>query len=41
MHYTVDAVLLSTVVAGVRRSSGFSSVLTAFPVMSIPKAHSF
>ncbi|KAF8150561.1 hypothetical protein B0H34DRAFT_665554 [Crassisporium funariophilum] len=24
VHYTVDAVLLSTVVAGVRRSSGFS-----------------
>lgn len=25
-HYTVDAVLLSTVLAGVRRSSGFVSV---------------
>ncbi|KAF8876734.1 hypothetical protein BD779DRAFT_1449117 [Infundibulicybe gibba] len=24
LHYTVDAVLLSTVVAGVRRTSGFS-----------------
>jgi hypothetical protein len=29
VHYTVDAVLLSTVVAGVRRSSGFTSVLAA------------
>jgi hypothetical protein len=26
VHYTFDVVLLSTVVAGVRRSSGFSSV---------------
>lgn len=30
VHYTVDAVLLSTVVAGVRRSSGFSSVFKFF-----------
>lgn len=27
VHYAVDAVLLSTVVAGVRRSSGFSPKL--------------
>ena len=27
VHYTADAVLLSTVLAGVRRSSGFSSVI--------------
>jgi len=31
VHYTVDAVLLSTVVAGVRRSSGFSPDATAIP----------
>ncbi|KAF4614102.1 hypothetical protein D9613_007698 [Agrocybe pediades] len=29
VHYTVDAVLLSTVVAGIRRSSGFSPDATA------------
>lgn len=27
-HYAIDAVLVSTVVAGVRRSSGFTYVLT-------------
>lgn len=27
VHYTADAVLLSTVVAGIRRSSGFSLVV--------------
>jgi hypothetical protein len=27
VHYTADAVLLSTVLAGVRRSSGFSLVI--------------
>lgn len=26
-HYTIDAVLVSTVLAGVRRSSGFTYVL--------------
>jgi len=31
IHYTVDAVLLSTVVAGVRRSSGFSPDASAIP----------
>ncbi|KAF9466456.1 hypothetical protein BDZ94DRAFT_167947 [Collybia nuda] len=31
MHYAVDAVLLSTVVAGVRRSSGFSLNASAIP----------
>jgi len=31
VHYTVDAVLLSTVVAGVRRSSGFSPDASAIP----------
>ena len=39
VHYTVDAVLLSTVVAGVRRSSGFSSVfncLCPMPKILIP-----
>jgi len=30
VHYTVDAVLVSTVIAGVRRSSGFSSVYSAW-----------
>jgi len=29
VHYTVDAVLLSTVVAGVRRSSGFTPETSA------------
>lgn len=27
LHYTIDAVLVSTVLAGVRRSSGFTYVL--------------
>jgi len=31
VHYTVDAVLLSTVVAGVRRSSGFTLDASAIP----------
>ncbi|PPQ73183.1 hypothetical protein CVT26_014782 [Gymnopilus dilepis] len=31
VHYTVDAVLLSTVVAGVRRSSGFTPDASAIP----------
>ncbi|KII84433.1 hypothetical protein PLICRDRAFT_117876 [Plicaturopsis crispa FD-325 SS-3] len=31
VHYTVDAVLLSTVVAGVRRSSGFGPDSSAIP----------
>jgi len=31
VHYTVDAVLLSTVVAGIRRSSGFSPEMTMIP----------
>ncbi|KAF5327110.1 hypothetical protein D9619_004521 [Psilocybe cf. subviscida] len=30
-HYTFDAVLLSTVIAGVRRSSGFVPDATAIP----------
>ncbi|TFK40067.1 hypothetical protein BDQ12DRAFT_680297 [Crucibulum laeve] len=30
-HYTIDAVLLSTVVAGVRRSSGFSPDASVIP----------
>ena len=30
VHYTVDAVLVSTVIAGVKRSSGFSSVYSAW-----------
>jgi Fungal protein of unknown function (DUF1748) len=34
VHYTVDAVLLSTVVAGVRRSSGFSLVFNFFSYIS-------
>ncbi|KAF8905006.1 hypothetical protein CPB84DRAFT_1772169 [Gymnopilus junonius] len=31
VHYTVDAVLLSTVVAGVRRSSGLAPDASAIP----------
>ncbi|KAF8072099.1 hypothetical protein FPV67DRAFT_1411191 [Lyophyllum atratum] len=31
VHYAVDAALLSTVVAGVRRSSGFSPNASAIP----------
>ncbi|KIK10311.1 hypothetical protein K443DRAFT_670938 [Laccaria amethystina LaAM-08-1] len=31
VHYTVDAVLLSTVVAGVRRSTGFAPNASAIP----------
>jgi len=31
VHYTIDAVLLSTVVAGVRRSSGFTPDASAIP----------
>ncbi|KAG5646104.1 hypothetical protein DXG03_004343 [Asterophora parasitica] len=31
VHYAVDAALLSTVVAGVRRSSGFSPDASAIP----------
>lgn len=33
VHYSVDAVLLSTVLAGVRRSSGFTCVLPPFSVL--------
>jgi hypothetical protein len=32
MHYGVDAVLLSTVLAGVRRSSGFTCVACAYSI---------
>ena len=42
VHYTVDAVLLSTVVAGVRRSSGFSSVFSSYNIQRLClNVHSF
>ena len=34
-HYAVDGVLLSTVIAGVKRSSGFSSVYHVFSICHI------
>jgi hypothetical protein len=34
-HYTFDAIMVSTVLAGVRRSSGFSCVLH-FPMSRTP-----
>jgi len=37
LHYTLDAVMLSTVLAGVRRSSGFSPETT---LISDPTARS-
>jgi hypothetical protein len=44
VHYAVDAVLLSTVVAGVRRSSGYTSVpsfaLSALPISRSHRARS-
>ena len=35
MHYGVDAVLLSTVLAGIRRSSGFTCVVSIGLLVSI------
>jgi len=35
VHYALDAVLLSTVVAGVRRSSGFTSVFFVVVVVVV------
>lgn len=35
VHYAVDAVLLSTVVAGVRRSSGFTSAPSPSPHLTL------
>ena len=37
IHYSVDAVLLSTVLAGVRRSSGFKCV----SILSVPMSNIF
>lgn len=41
VHYAVDAVLLSTVVAGVRRSSGFSSVASSLLASYTPRRYAF
>ena len=36
VHYSVDAVLLSTVLAGVRRTSGFTCVPSSFLSLVFP-----
>jgi hypothetical protein len=36
-HYAIDAMLLSTVVAGVKRSTGFACVLLPYYVLSAAK----